>query len=310
MSSRRNRGGGGDHGGGGEERWLLPYADMITLLLGLFIVLFAMSSIDAKQFDNVKRSLAQTFSGEVLEEPGGVLPGATGVLDPNAASDTQAQAIVEMDNASRTSAQRFDEETKQLEQLAKQLNLGNDVQVVRNQVGIQVRLAGDALFESGSWELKPGMKDKLKEIEREMAAFGHPIEIAGHTDGVPYAGQWGNLGLSQNRAAAVYSYFADLGYPPSLMEAVGFADTRPIKPPPTPNASIAANRRIEITILEPAAKDGFANLTSTERIVAIDTAPNTRPAPIDPSASVKAEIDAQFPDPLVSELAQTAKAPR
>jgi flagellar motor protein MotB len=213
-----------------------------------------------------------------------------------------------MENASRTSAQRFDDQTKQLERLAKQLNLGNDVQVVRNEVGIQVRLAGDALFESGSWTLKPGMKDKLKALERELEAFGHPIEIAGHTDGVPFVGEWGNLGLSQNRAAAVYTYFAELGYRRSLMKAVGLADTVPVKPPPTPTAAVAANRRIEITILEPAAEDGFANLTSTERIKALETAGTARPAPIDPAAAVKAEIDAQFPDPLVTELAQTGKA--
>src|SRR6478609_3788900 len=96
MAGRRNSGG-GEHGGGGEERWLLPYADMITLLLGLFIVLFAMSTINPHQYDNLRRSLSQTFHGDVLEESGGLTDGSTGILDPDASAET-TQAIIDSMN--------------------------------------------------------------------------------------------------------------------------------------------------------------------------------------------------------------------
>lgn len=311
MSSRRNRGrgGGGGHGDGGEERWLLPYSDMITLLLGLFIVLFAMSSIDAKQFDNVRRSLSQTFNGQVLEEPGSVLPGSNDVLDPSNPSDAPTTEAIEIENATRMTAQRFEQETRRLDQLAKQLNLGNDVQVTRNERGIVVRLAGDALFESGKWDIKPGVTAQLTKIERELQAFNHPIEIAGHTDGAPYDGQWGNYGLGNNRALAVHALFRDLGYPEARMQATTYGATRPVKQPPTPTTPMRENRRIEITVLEPGADDGFANLSAKEQQLAVRSPRTARSSTPTPAERVDAELQREFAGgDIVEELAGTSRA--
>lgn len=261
MSSRRNKGGGGGHGdGGGEERWLLPYADMITLLLGLFIVLFAMSSIDASKFDNVKRELAHTFSGSVLEESGGVLPGSNGVMDPTAPSQAETDSAVTIDEATRRAAERFEEETRKLDRMAEQLNLGNDVEVMRNEVGIQISIAGDALFASGEYELSsPGIKDELTRIARELRSFGAPIRIEGHTDGAPFQSRFGNEGLSAMRALAVQEFFQRRGFPTRLMHIAAMGSEHPKVKPPTPTANVAQNRRIEVIVLEPGAQDGFDN---------------------------------------------------
>lgn len=302
MSSRRNKGGGGGHGEGGEERWLLPYADMITLLLGLFIVLFAMSSVDAKKFDNVKRSLAETFRGSVLEESGGVLPGSNGVLDPTAPSQAETDSAVSIDDATRRSAERFHAQTKQLEQMAKQLNLGNDVDVARNEIGIQISIAGDALFPSGSYQLaSPGIRDELTRIARELGRFGAPIRIEGHTDGAPMNGEFGNQGLSSNRALAVWKFFRDRGFPVTRMETVAKGASSPKVQPPYPTASVPANRRIEIIVLEPGAQDGFDN-------DAADAASSSRtaaPRSATPKAQVDRAIDEEFA--IVAELAATGK---
>lgn len=257
MSSRRNKKGGGHGGGGGEEAWLLPYADMITLLLGLFIVMFAMSSVDAKKFDNVKRSLSQTFRGDVLEESGGVLDGADGVLDPEAANQRSEEAVVlqQYEQASDAAAGQL---AKQQEELAKlveqQANIGNDTKVSRNERGIKVSLAGDALFAPGSSELRPEVREQLTVLERKLASFGRPIEIAGHTDGVPFNGEYGNWALSADRAEAVVVFFLEKGYPGSI-KASFHADTQPAVKAPKgrEHASVPANRRIEITVLAPGA---------------------------------------------------------
>ncbi|MCB0879537.1 MAG: flagellar motor protein MotB [Thermoleophilia bacterium] len=312
MSGRRGRGGGGGghDGGGGEERWLLPYSDMITLLLGLFIVLFAMSTIDARKFDNVKRSLAQTFNGAVLDGSGDVFDGSNGVLDPTSPSQAQVDSTVTFDEATRNTNQQFNQETQQLQQLVNQSGLGNDVKVTRNEVGIEVELAGDALFEPGSWALKqPGILDKLKRIERHMAAFDHPIRIIGHTDGVPYPGEWGNWGLSTNRAQAVAKYFRDLGFADTRMEVMGKGATDPAVKPPTPTASVAKNRRIEIIILEPGADDPVQNLTPAQVAATSPNAVTSRSTAPTAAEQVDAQLGNEFAeaDPLTEQIIQTGR---
>lgn len=307
MSGRRNRGGGGGgHGGGGEERWLLPYADMITLLLGLFIVLFAMSSIDAKQFDNVKRSLAETFKGSVFEESGGAMPGANGALDPNASTAAPATTAMQVNQAARQTAARFQQQEQQLKGLVKQSGLGNDVKVVTNERGIQINLAGDALFEPGSWEIKPSFREKLVRIERQLEAFGHPIEITGHTDGQPWQGGT-NRELGALRALAVYDLFRAQDYADDKMKVVSMGEADPAKAPQNARTSNKWNRRIEITVLQPAAD---VAMTDIERTAALAenaaAAPGAKPAAPKP---VEAELAREFEgSSLITELATTSKA--
>ncbi len=303
MSSRRNRGGGG-HGDGGEERWLLPYADMITLLLGLFIVLFAMSSIDAKQFDNVKRSLSQTFNGAVLEESGGVMPGSTGALDPTSSTAAPTPSAVQLNEAARQTSARFEKQERQLSKLVKETGLGNDVKVTTSERGIKINLAGDALFESGSWEIKPSFRAKLIRIERQLAAFGHPIEIAGHTDGQPFPG--GNRLLGWNRAEAVFQLFVQQGYAPARIETVSWGDDKPLTKPQNKTQPNAKNRRIEITVLQPAAD---SPLTETQRIAKLATqSQEITPDAIERARPVDSALEAEFNSAIIQELAETSKA--
>ncbi len=307
MSSRRNKGGGGGHGDGGEERWLLPYADMITLLLGLFIVLFAMSTIDAKQFDNVKRSLSQTFNGAVLEETGGVMPGSTGALDPNASTAAPTASAMQINDAARQTASRFQKQEQKLQGLVKQSGLGNDVKVVTNERGIQIRLAGDALFESGSWQIKPSFEAKLIKIERQLKAFGHPIEIAGHTDGQPWKGGT-NRELGFFRANAVYELFLAKGYPDASMSVRTWGDTKPLKSPQNASTPNKWNRRIEITVLQPAAD---VAMTDTQRVAALaESAQHGTAGAPKPSSPAADSVAEEFDPAIVSELAATAKATR
>ena len=279
----------------GKERWA------ITLLLGLFIVLFAMSTIDAKQFDNVKRSLSQTFNGAVLTESGGVLPGSTGAMDANTAAPTPS--AVQIQEAVRTTAKTFDREAEQLRQLVKESGLGNDVQVVRNEQGILIKLRGDALFDPGSWAIRPSFQDKLERVEQELQQFGRPIKITGHTDGQPYGdGQWGNRGLSTNRANEVAKFFESLGYPGARIEVSGMGANKPAVDPPTPTASVPKNRRIEITVLAPAAD---APLAGTRQFAAAAERAAERPdAPRDAQPTPSDVLNSA----IVAELADTSKA--
>ncbi len=312
MSGRRNKGGGGGHGeGGGEERWLLPYADMITLLLGLFIVLFAMSSIDAKQFDNVKRSLAQTFNGAVFDGSGDVLDGSSGVLDPTAPSQAETDSAVMVDEATRRRTNsEYERESQRLQTLAKEVGGGNDIEVVRTEIGIQISIAGDALFDSGEYRLaSPGIRKELKLIASELKRFDHPIRIEGHTDGVPFNGQFGNDGLASFRALSVKQFFVGLGYPRSRIETISYGADRPKVTPPTPTADMPANRRIEIIVLEPryeGPSGAGADVTAADG--ATLPSPGSRTRAPSPTDEVTARVEQEFDPSIADELAATGKA--
>lgn len=311
MPSRRNRGAGG-HGDGGEERWLLPYADMITLLLGLFIVLFAMSTIDAKQFDNVKRSLSQTFNGAALDGSGDVFDGSNGVIDPTSPSQAVTDSTVTMDEATRTNRE-YQRETKALQQVVKQVG-GSDVQVTRTEVGIQISIAGDALFESGSYQLtQPGLQAHLTKIATELKRFGQPIRIEGHTDGQPCSCQFGNDGLSSNRALSVKAFFKSLGYPSAGMYTSSHGSDRPKIAPKHPYDSVPKNRRIEIIVLDPSFVDpapagAHADL-ATPAGAALPVPRTPRTSAPSPSSIVDSHLASELgDDALVSEIADTGRA--
>jgi chemotaxis protein MotB len=299
MSGRRNKGGGGGHGGGGEERWLLPYADMITLLLGLFIVLFAMSTLDAKKFENVKRSLSQVFNGQITTESGDVLDGSQSVLDPTSTSQPPSQQSIQRAVQSRQASQKqYEEQAEQLKKVAAQAGLSaKDIKIDDTERGLVINIAGDALFESGSWELRPGVKTKLRRLERQLASFNRELEIVGHTDGAPYQTVSGNWELGAYRALAVLKFFLAQDYPGTKMKATSAADTEPVVKPKKGHEhdSIAANRRIEILVLAPAAK---VPGTPTQKIVDLAMNPAISGAP---PVENPASLD------LIGELSATAK---
>src|SRR3954452_19398820 len=100
-ANRRRRRSGGGHEAASHERWLLTYADMITLLLALFIVLWSISSVNISKFAALKQSLAQPFSGKVLQGSSGVLDGGPSPLNPQG---TQVDNVDAQSSASAASA--------------------------------------------------------------------------------------------------------------------------------------------------------------------------------------------------------------
>lgn len=260
MSRRKKHGG----GHGDDERWLLTYADMITLLLALFIVLFAMSSIEPQRFENLRRTLSQTFQGQILDEPGGIAPGATGVLDPSSPSANAARQVARLQAETAREVGRGLATTEQrLTKQAKAAGLGGKVQVQTTERGIVIRLAGDGFFDSGSARIKPGLRTKLVRIADELRAESRPISVEGHTDGQPMYGGGSNLRLSLDRAAAVYEVLRGSGIPGSELSARGYAEFQPLVEPRTPTEPVAENRRVEIVVLAPGA-DKLAGMAEAE----------------------------------------------
>jgi chemotaxis protein MotB len=266
---RRHGGGGGEN----DERWLLTYADMITLLMALFMVLFSISSVNISKFITLQQSLKAAFSGDPL--PGGKAlahPGSSS-NSSKAPSAVDLQSIVPVTSshsselqsgakaASTSSAQQaaaaaqqeseFQHIKAELEAYARAHHFSKSVQVNIDQRGLVIRLlTDDLLFASGQATLEARSHGLMQEISALVNVdSSHPIDVDGNTDDVPInsAAYPSNWELSTARASTVVRYLAEHGVSPARLTAVGYADQHPI----ATNLSAAGrtkNRRVEIVM--------------------------------------------------------------
>ena len=266
MSARRSHGGGRRRGPAAgeesEERWLLTYADMITLLMALFMVLFSITSVNKSKLEILSKTLQEAFSGKVL--PGGQSIRSTGadskaVSTPSATPPIPAittlvgQAAVPAAAAARAKEQEdFRRLKRQIDAYARQKGIQDKVQTVIAQRGLVIRLLTDrVLFDSGLAELKPAatpVLSKVAQILREERL--HQVMVEGHTDPVPIAGSVfpTNWELSTARASRVVRFLIASGVPSQRLSAAGYAYLHPIASNSTA-AGRSRNRRVEIVLL-------------------------------------------------------------
>lgn len=241
----------------GSERWLITYADMITLLMVMFVVFFAMATVDLKKFQAAAESLREGFGASrpatvgaaekipVFDEAGGETPldglGGEGGVTP---VDIFEYGLI------GSELEKEIEKAFELEGVE-----GTDVSVDYNERGIVISISPDnILFDSGQADLKPQFKKALDAIGPILRGVPNMIQIEGHTDDRPIntARFPSNWELSTARATAVLRYLITYDrIPDSRLSAAGYAESRPVDPANTPQAR-ARNRRVEIIILRSA----------------------------------------------------------
>jgi chemotaxis protein MotB len=245
------------------ERWLLTYADMITLLMVLFIVLFAIGKIDQKKFDKLHDGLAQSF-GEST-----VLDGGAGLLDGSAVQapapdDSRAgeQALERQRQAVLAAQKQIDAAKAEAEAMAKleaslaatlaKQGLAGAVQfqaIARR--GLVLNIVTDrVLFDLGQATLRPQGSKVLDVLAPMLKKLPNGLVVEGHTDNQPisdsrFASNWE---LSTVRATTVLRHLLVHGIDPSKVAAAGYADQRPLQAGDSA-ASRARNRRVAIVIL-------------------------------------------------------------
>ncbi len=256
--SRRRRGDAPEHDD--NERWLLSYADMITLLMALFMVLFSISSVNVSKFETLKASLQNAFTPKVLDGGGSILPGGgaaqtTGPQPPVAAVIPPAMESGAEDSAGDAAAaeqDEFAELKRRLDSYARENGFSTSIETMIRRRGLVIRLLTDrVLFDSGSVLLRSASTPLLEQIAKLVNLDGsHPISIEGHTDTVPIAtGQFpSNWELSSARAASVVRFMIGEAVVPERLEATGLAWLRPIASNETA-AGRSRNRRVEIVLL-------------------------------------------------------------
>ncbi len=278
----RRRGHGAEHDN--DERWLLTYADMITLLMALFMVLFSISSVNISKYRTLQMALKAAFSGDILpggksiEQPGAsanssrapttidtpaivrlvpnvtselehVSGGQTGSAQASAQSAASSAASVQLSAAQQEQAS-FQALQRELNAYAAKHGFAKSVHVAIEQRGLAIRVLTDSLlFSSGSATLESHGQPLLTEIAALLNVdHVHPIAVEGNTDNVPISGTFpSNWELSTARASSVVRFLLSKGVDPQRLSAIGYADQHPIATNSTP-AGRALNRRVEIVL--------------------------------------------------------------
>jgi chemotaxis protein MotB len=271
----RRRGG---HGGGeqSEERWLLTYADMITLLLALFMVLFSISSVNISKFEAVQKSLKAAFSGNIL--PGGkaiaqqgstanasqvpasaelqglepvAKVGSSGLQSSSSSGPRSAAATAQQETAGRREQNEFAQIKHELDAYAAAHGFGASVTTTIEPRGLVIKvLTDDLLFATGSAALEARGDGLLSEIAQLLNIDEtHPLDVEGNTDDVPiHSAQFpSNWALSAARASTVASFLVEHGVAPRRLTASGYAEQRPVDSNATA-AGRARNRRVQIVM--------------------------------------------------------------
>ena len=270
---RRRGGHAGEHEN--EERWLLTYADMLTLMFALFMVLYSISSVNISKYESLQQSLKAAFSGSVLsggrsiiqsgsESTSAHTPATAEVpsivpLTPNIPKPTQtASQVAQQISAALANNAKARAEQQDFTHLAQQLNayarshgFANQVEAIIDRRGLVVRVLTDKLlFDSGSDSLQPAGLPLLMEVGRLLNVDrSHPITVEGNTDDQPiHSAQFpSNWELSTDRATTVVRFLIAHGVAAQRLAAAGYAALHPLATNATA-AGRAQNRRVDIVL--------------------------------------------------------------
>ncbi|QIB68754.1 OmpA family protein [Aminipila butyrica] len=236
-----------------NEAWLLPYSDLMTLLLAVFIVLFAVSQVDQAKAEAMAEQFQEMVSsqGSGSGTGNGTGTGAGEAGQPNALSESSVLTEEEL------AEYMGDYELDELEQLKAELDaklidehMTASVTTSIDMRGLVVSLNNAVFFDSGSAAILTDNINTLNEVAATINTMDNYIRIEGHTDNVPMNSEQypSNWELSSARAASVVKLFINSGVSPAKLVSVGYGEYRPVADNDTGEGR-AKNRRIDIIVL-------------------------------------------------------------
>ena len=225
-----------------HERWLISYADFMTLLFAFFVVMYAISVVNVGKYKVLSDALGDAFGGR----------GAA--VAPNTAVE---QAFTLPNIVARKRVEAMRREKDRLTMLARDLTatLGplvkeGKVRVTQNSRGVSVEINASVLFAPGDAALTETSREALSAVAILLKNDPHQVQVEGHTDDVPISNPLfpSNWELSAVRASSVVRLFIDAGMAPARLTAVGHGANVPVAPNDTAEGR-ARNRRVAVTIL-------------------------------------------------------------
>jgi len=225
-----------------HERWLVSYADFITLLFAFFVTMYSISRVDGKKFGSAVDSIHRAM-GTVV--PLNMPMGAPGFFDDNQSKDPMSDLSL----------------TKKLDLkklLAMDLGVGPGMQNIRvttDDRGIVISFPDMVLFAPCSADLRPQALPALHELSQGLMRANSHVRVEGHTDTGACSSYPSNWELSTARASAVVRYLIERGgMNPARLSASGYAQYRPVDSNDTPSGQ-AMNRRVDVVLLNAEAQE-------------------------------------------------------
>jgi chemotaxis protein MotB len=243
---------------GDSERWLLPYADFITLLMVFFIIMYAMSKTDLAKYNAIAQSLSIVLTGSampMLETPGPSLaPGLSGQQDPvgsiehliNMGQLEEVQKMIE----EFIRKDQLDKSGSAMEQTS--IRMSDFIEILEQERGLVISIKDTLLFTSGSDALNPQAREIIRLLGGALVQIPNYIRVEGHTDNLPIntAKFPSNWELSVLRASnVVHVLHSEAGVSPDRLSVIGYGEYRPLVANLN-TSSRATNRRVDIVILK------------------------------------------------------------
>lgn len=228
------------------NRWVISYADFVTMLLALFMVMFAVNGMDSKHIKDVNQSIEKVFTQQSQN-------------DNTKQENVKNSEILEngesiLENNGKTVLEGKDgilESEQILEKLKDNIDINTKTTLLKEPRGVVIRLNDTMLFDQGSAIIKPEALSTLENISAKLKEFDNPVLIEGHTDSTPiknakYPSNWE---LSTTRATNIISYLIEKqNFPPNRLSAVGYGEYMPVADNNN-SENKAKNRRVDIIIL-------------------------------------------------------------
>jgi chemotaxis protein MotB len=227
-----------------HDRWLISYADFITLLFAFFVVMYAISIVNEGKYRVLSDALGNAFGGR---EPVSSKAGRAQVESPLPLTSIVARRRSE---AMRREKERLTAMARQLGATLAPLVKAGKVRVTQSGRGVSVEINASVLFDSGDARLNGESVEALRAVAGLLKDDTHAIQVEGHTDNVPIstAAFPSNWELSAVRASSVVRLFIDSGVAAERLTALGHGATEPVAMNDDPIGR-ARNRRVAITIL-------------------------------------------------------------
>ena len=225
----------------GAPAWMCTFADMVTLLMCFFVLLFAMSTTQQETFKELVLSLKTALGVQELPEAG-TREGL--IFQTQPVDEPKPEAVDELGGLVQKEIEEIVSDVKELIMYNK---LAGMVNVEENESGAKITISDVVLFGPGETSMSKRGLEVMEKVAKVLVQFNYPIKIAGHTDNTPihtdkFPSNWE---LSANRACDVVRYLISTGIDPRFLTAEGYAEYRPLAINST-EAGRARNRRVEI----------------------------------------------------------------
>jgi chemotaxis protein MotB len=238
-----------------HERWLVSYADFITLLFAFFVVMYSLSTVNEGKYRVLSDSLVAAFRNVNINAQGQQLsagapaPAAVPALSQIKPKPAVAPVSAREEERRRQAREKMRDMAREIMNALHPLVKEGKVSVTEGLKGITVEINASVLFPLGDARLQPAAVKALRAVAEVVAPAGFPVTVEGHTDPTPIATPQfpSNWELSGARASSVVRLFVDAGVAPQRLTATGYGEQRPLASNETPEGR-ARNRRVTILI--------------------------------------------------------------